>query len=301
VKLSKSRVKTIKLRGAISQGMFISLLETDMYRWFRDAEHGDDLTDAMGITHYEPPAPCPSMRGEMLPKKHRNPNFPTYTKISHFKNQPALFAEGEEVIVTEKIHGTNFRAGWVKTVADSWWRKALRAVGLYPEWEFVYGSHNVQLNGKRGWNGFYGHNVYREAVDKHMLEQTIPKGYVVYGEIFGDGIQKGYHYGLKGERQLRIFDVLTTKDDGTQEYMSWASVNYMSLLIGVLPAPVVYQGPFNAERVKEWEQGPSLVGPQDHREGVVIKPTYEQQTWIGRKMLRSINPEYLLINESDWH
>ena len=34
---------------------------------------------------------------------------------------------------------------------------------------------------------------------------------------------------------------------------------------------------------------------------VVVKPVTEGGCWIGRKLLRSINPEYLLISESDNH
>jgi light-regulated signal transduction histidine kinase (bacteriophytochrome) len=43
------------------------------------------------------------MRGDLVSKKKANPFFPTYSKISHFKNYPSLFTEGEPVVVTEKI------------------------------------------------------------------------------------------------------------------------------------------------------------------------------------------------------
>jgi len=313
IKLSKSRIKTIKLRGAISQGMLVPDYDAVIAVRAGVVTLGQDLTNILGVTHYEPPMTQGVLSaGKAAKKKH--PFFPEYTKISHFKNYPHLFEEGEPVIVTEKIHGTNFRAGWVPTASNTWWRKIKKFFKMLPEWEFVFGSHRVNIVHQHRYNGFYPVNVYQEAVEKYALMRRIPKGYILYGEIYGDGIQKGYHYGLpSGERRLAIFDVLVTKHDLSQEYLSWDGVVYMSEHTNIPTVPLLYRGEYKEALRVLWEQGPSLIGwtpdheivnnepAQPHREGCVIKPRTEQQCWIGRKMLRSINPEYLLIAESDWH
>ena len=67
------------------------------------------------------------------------PEFKTYTDIQNIKHYPVEFKEGEIVCITEKIHGSNFRAGSVP-VKQSWFTKLL-GKGTH---EFVYGSHNVQ-------------------------------------------------------------------------------------------------------------------------------------------------------------
>jgi hypothetical protein len=97
------------------------------------------------------------------------------------------------------------------------------------------------------------------------------------------------------------------------EFLDWAAVVEMSSQLRVPTVPIIYDGPFSKELVKQWEQGPSLIGwypnhpiinndpAQPHREGCVVKPRLETQGWTGRKLLRSINPEYLLINETDFH
>lgn len=315
IKLSKSRIKTIKLRGAISQGMLVPLTDQSLISRCSLLNIGDDLTDALGVTHYEPTAPTGGMstRGTER-KKHKY--FPEYTKIAHWKNYPDLFTEGEMVVVTEKIHGTNFRAGWVPMVADTWWKKVKNWFGYLPEWEFVFGSHRVNMVAKPKHQGFYKTNVYQETVEKYDLEAKIPKGHIIYGEIYGDGIQKGYHYGCAdGERNLRIFDVLAIIGWGpiVQNFLSWDAVDWFAKEIGVETVPVVYKGKYVAALVKQWEQGPSAIGwvadeqaisvgpSQPHREGCVIKPWVEAECWLGRKMQRSINPEYLLISDSDWH
>ena len=305
IKLTKSRIKTIKLRGAISQGMVLSV--EDMFSFYdgSDLSEGDDVTELLGITHYEPPAPEPSMRGDQVSKKKKNRLFPVYHKISHFKNYPDLFEEGEDVVVTEKIHGTNFRAGWAPMLADSWWKKVKKFFGYLRKWEFVVGSHQVQINIEKNWKGFYPTNVYAQAVIDYNLKDVIPFGYIIYGEIYGDGIQKGYHYGCEdGHRELRIFDVLVTAgpSEELQGYLSWGAVTAIAEIICVPTVPVIYQGPYRKELVKDWESGHSQLCPtQKHREGIVVKPRMEQVTWIGRKILRSINPEYLLRSESDFH
>jgi RNA ligase (TIGR02306 family) len=315
IKLTKSRIKTIKIRGAISQGMIVPLSDGTMLTRLGYRFEGTDVTTDLGVTKYEPPDT--SLPGPMQAKrvKKTNPNFVPYGKMSHFKNYPGLFVDGEEVIVTEKIHGTNFRAGWVPTVANTWWKKVKKFFGKLEPFEFVFGSHHVQLQDKKSWDGYYDNNVYLETVQKYWLEQRIPKGYVIYGEIYGPGIQKGYGYGLpSGEHQMRIFDVMVFDNvTGESKWLSWVGVEIMATLIRCHTAPVIYRGPFVADLVKEWEQGPSLIGwypndevinndpAQPHREGVVIKPVQETQSWIGRKMLRSINPEYLMVAETEFH
>jgi RNA ligase (TIGR02306 family) len=269
-----------------------------------ELEAGEDLTDALGITHYEPPAPPASMRGDQVSKKKTNKLFPVYPKMSHFKNYPDLFVEGEEVIVTEKIHGTNFRAGWAPMQIDSVWKKVKNFFGFLPKWEFVFGSHQVQLQGKK-YNGFYSSNVYQQAVETYDLEAKIPLGIIIYGEIYGPGIQKGYGYGLaEGEHRLAIFDAIMSAGpaEELQGYVSWPMLVALAAEIGVPTVPVIYRGPYHAANVKDWESGHSQLCPtQAHREGVVIKPVSEVVCWIGRKILRSINPEYLLKSESDFH
>lgn len=307
ITLSKSRVKTIKIRGAISQGMLLSIFDASCLEGHGVSGHivlGDDVTTMLGITKYEPPAaPSAMSGGQQQSKRKLNPFFKPYERLSHFKNFPELFLEGEDVVVSEKIHGTNFRAGWVPMQADSWWKKVKKLFGFLEEWEFVVGSHAVQLKPKAEWKGFYDTNVYMEAVQKYDLEARIPKGMVVYGEIYGDGIQKGYSYGVEtpGEHKLVLFDVKVIVGQ-VAEYRSWAYLEELSHLLGVPTAPVIYKGPYSVVLRHKWEEGPSLLSKaQKHREGCVIKPAVEQECWIGRKVLRSINPEYLLVAESDFH
>ena len=100
-KMYSKRLRTIKLRGYISQGVVMkySLPPFDGTMMNPLCE-GDDVTNMLGITKYEVPIPV-SMAGKQLPD---DPRFQKYTDIENIKNYPDAMVPGELVIVTEKIH-----------------------------------------------------------------------------------------------------------------------------------------------------------------------------------------------------
>lgn len=302
VKLHGHRVRTIKLRGAISQGLVASLESVGLNP--KKYSAGDDVTSVLGVMKYEPPAAGyqGAARGRSTWKQ-SNPHFRKYTDIENIKNYVHVFSEGEEVVCTEKIHGTNFRAGWVPYVAHTLWRKIVQRIlgwfGRADEWEFVYGSRNIQLQDDPSKPTPDFGNVYLEIVKKYRLKEALPKGVVVYGEIYGDGIQKGYSYGLgSGQHDVVFFDGMA---DGAYESI------YNFPLPGILGLPVVpmlYRGPFSMEIAKSLSTGPSVLDPNTKvREGTVIRPVVEtQHPMLGRKILKFVSDEYLLkADMSDFH
>ena len=207
IKLDKSRVKTIKIRGAISQGLAVpyeKLITT--FHKLRQYGVGDDIKSYLGVTKYEPPekSPFTSKMGKQASKKQINPNFRKYTNINHWKNYPNAIDEDEIIVVTEKIHGTNFRAGYVPSIKSEWykelWKKIKRIFtrekDKYPGYQYVFGSHNVQLQEKNSFNKKISQmnferkkNVYEEISERYNLKELLHGGVVIYGEIYGDGIQ----------------------------------------------------------------------------------------------------------------
>lgn len=300
VKLDKHRVRTIKLRGAISQGMAISLptLQDAGVLSLHHVE-GHDVTQELGVTKYEPPVTASTPQAAGVPRKKLNSNFHKYTGIENGKNYPELFEQGERVVVSEKLHGTNARYGWVKFEASTLWKKILQFFKLAPEYEFVFGSHNVQLQDSPFDKTYYGTNVYAKMISQYNLKEVIPKGYALYGEIVGDGIQKGYSYGCKpGEHRLYLFDIMK---DGT--YLDDAEFVQAVVDLNLPKVPVIYRGPYNKDKIKELVSGSSILDPSQHvREGIVVKPVKEQKTYMGRKIVKLINEEYLLNkSNTEWH
>jgi RNA ligase (TIGR02306 family) len=297
IKLHKSRVRTIKIRGSISQGLIVRMEEINADTG-KFGGVGHDVTKWLGVTKYEPPVKAQrGLGGRMRSKKQTNLHFHKYTDIENFKNYPDVFKEGELVSVTEKIHGTNGRAGWVKYDCNTWWKRVKRFFGIIPEYEFVFGSHNVQLQDKPKIPNYYKKeisvNVYAEAVKKYRLKEIIPNGVVIYFEIYGSGIQKGYTYGCKdGERKLVVFDIKDERKNAYEDpYKMVAVCDYLNL-------PTVrelYRGPFDLEKIKKLATGDSVFEPsQKVIEGVVIKPVKERTSYMGRTILKLLNDEYLL-------
>jgi RNA ligase (TIGR02306 family) len=242
VKLDKSRVKTIKLRGATSQGIVVSLAE--LVPWIgpeHKLEVGDDVAGLLKITKYEPPSNSTPglLRGSIVSPKLGNHNFRKYTDIEnykHYSHYNALFTLGELVWVSEKLHGTSARYGYLPTTPNTVWKKIKKFFGLLPKYEFCLGSRNVQLQDKRRWEGFYDINVYAKIAKQEDLYHKLAPGEAVYGEIVGDGIQKNYHYGCgPKEHKFFVYDVMR---DGRwlsyQELATYCHVNNLSLV------PVLY-------------------------------------------------------------
>jgi RNA ligase (TIGR02306 family) len=302
VKPDKGRIRTIKLRGAISQGLAIpadQLLPVGT-RW----KVGTDVTERLGVTKYEPPeTKSPGSNMQPSPKRNQNENFKKYTDIEHLKKYPAEL-EGREVIVQEKVHGTNFRAGWCPRPARSFWERMLEKIGFWKDrWEFCWGSHNVQLQRKGGSTTSFhqqtaGCDVYTEAVRKYNLEAVLPKGVQVFGEIFGDGVQRNFPYGCKaGERKTVFFDVLLFG-----EYVPFKTALLMFEQFKLPVPPVLYNGIFDMQKIEELCTGASELAPeQPVIEGGVIRPIYEGKGYMGRLIFKYLNPDYLLLKDNTEH
>lgn len=298
IKLSNHRVKTIKLRGMISQGI---VCKPELFG-ITEYKEGEDFTVKLGITKFEPPAKLPSGYGNMRqPKKmYINSNFKKYTDIENIKNYKKVFTDGEIVYISEKLHGTSWRGGWLPNEANTIWKRIKKLFGLLNEYEFVFGSRNVQLSSPKYKDKFYyDENVYGRIVEQYNLKNKLKKGEVLYGEIVGKGIQGGYDYGFKDNIAFFAYDII--KDSKYVNYVEFKSICYEMNLPTV---PDLYVGPYSLDKVKELTKGSSILSPeaQPIREGCVVKPVIEDvSSYVGRKILKSINDDYLLNDNTDFH
>jgi hypothetical protein len=321
------RVKTIKLRGERSEGL---ILDIECLSISLKHKLGDDVSKELGIAKWEPPErqgePKPKetfrsiyenykegkmslrrfLRKELsltistiLPSKknRKNPAFREYTDIENIKHYPEIFEEGESIVIQEKIHGSNSRAGWLLKYKDNLWGKFMSL--FFGEWEFVYGSHTVQKH-PLSWNkGWYKEDFWLEMVHKYDLKNKIPKGYVVYFEVYGDKVQD-LTYGLKNERRIVIFDVMK---DGT--YLDFDKMIEFCRLSELPIAPILnYGGGYSKYIIDEHTLGMSCLYLKQIREGCVVRPLKETiHQKIGRKILKSISIDYLTRkgNTTEFH
>jgi len=302
IKLNKRRVRQIRIRGLASQGMLINLDDTSPI-WYKvgfpeNWKIESDLADALGITKYEPPevGPARTPGGPRKVKKDENPFFHKYNGLDNIKWYPDKFKPEEQVVLQEKIHGTNARAACMPYVANTLWRKVKKYFGFAPAYEFCYGSNNVQLQNKDGHTGFYGEDVYGRMFKKIGVEDVLKPGETIFGEIYGDGIQKNYTYGcMPGEHKFVLFDVKVLLENGDQKWLSPDEVKAFAWERGFDMVPEVYRGPFiSLDFVKAYTLGNSVLCPdQKVREGVVVKSLDNYDEFGNKRALKVISEVYL--------
>lgn len=144
-----NRVRTVKLRGAYSECLVIP----DQFLPIGYNEEGKDLMEVLKIAKYEPPVKQIQLASGKTRKCRENLDFGVYYKFPNLKNVTGMFTEEDEVQITRKLHGTNFRAGIVRKVKLSAYDKVrlflnskLGIGGDSWKWcgyEFYIGSHNV--------------------------------------------------------------------------------------------------------------------------------------------------------------
>lgn len=304
IKLNKSRVRQIRIRGLASQGMLVDPSEFDL----KGLTEGDDLSAKLGITKYEPPAVNENPATRVKKERNRyfeNPYFHQYGGLVNIKWHPDLFTEGQEVVFQEKIHGTNFRCGWLPKEPKTLWQKFLKFIGKFPEQEFCFGSNSVQRqhNDKKGTKTYYGEDIYHTAVVKYQLKEKLGPNQILYGEIYGEGIQKNYSYGTK-EHKLVVFDVKTLAED--RKSNQWLTVDQVEEFCKQRSLPTVpelYRGPYSKELAKQYTLGNSVLAPsQKVREGITIRDPKETMCYAGKKIFKLISEDFLDDkHNSDFH
>jgi RNA ligase (TIGR02306 family) len=295
------RVRTVKLRGVYSECLIIPFAKTvGRTKIVKTWEEGDDLMEALGIYKYEPPVRQVQLAGGRKIKYKDNPNFHVYYKFPNLKNVAGLFTEEDLVEITRKIHGTNARYGIVKKTKLSFWDKVKKFFGLADDWidyEYVYGSHNVEKGSDS--NGFYSTDVWRTIDEKYDIKAKlwnyiknrnveIGEGIILYGEIYGAGIQKNYDYGLT-DIEFAGFDV-KLRGEYLSTYDAWNLVkNHMELPY----VEILHYGDWAQEIQDKFTFNNFIDGTKVPHEGIVIK----YYTGDRKKVAKVINPDYLIYGE----
>ncbi|MFB6439309.1 RNA ligase (ATP) [Streptomyces sp. NPDC056411] len=276
-----NRVKAIRLRGELSQGIVCrpgALSGVDL-AGARAA--GTDFATELGIVKWVPPVPI-SMSGEVAPA----PELLPWIDIENLKRYPGAFADGEPVAVTEKVHGTacclTFHASEGRVRVTS---KGLGAQGL----ALVEDPANLY------WRAVHGHGVARVAAE--IAAELGASRVGVFGEVYGDGVQD-LGYGAdsrRGRPAYAVFDI-AVEVDGQPRWLDPEELT--AVLDGRLPlVPTLYRGPFDARRVMELAEGrETLSGRGVHlREGVVVRPLTDRYSPVlgGRAVAKVVSGGYL--------
>jgi RNA ligase (TIGR02306 family) len=297
------RVRTVKLRGVYSESLIMPLsLLVGRSKVIKTAKEGDDMMENLGVYKYEPPIKQIQLASGKRIRYQGNPSFRIYYKFPNVKNVPGIFTEEDCVQITRKIHGTNARYAIVKKLKLNFWDKVKKFFGFADKWidyEFAVGSHNVEKGSDS--QGYYDTNVWYDIADKYKIKEKlwnyvkvratvdeIEAGLVIYGEIYGPGIQKNYDYSLK-ELEFAIFDVTWN-----HEYENVFRTQHIAIDALHLPhVPVLYTGDWSQEIQDKFTFNNMIEGTKVPHEGIVIKHVSGKR----QKVAKVINPDYSIFSE----
>lgn len=264
------RIKTVKLRGQVSQGICfpLSLLPPGA-----PMDEGTDVTDVLDITKWEPPIPV-GMGGKV---KGGFPGFLPKTDETRVQllEQLLLRHRGKTFYVTEKLDGTSFTA-------------------------FL----------RQGQFGICSRNLWMDETDESNLLARIARSLrleeklrtarerlgfdlAIQAEVIGPGIQKN-KYELPAVT-LYVFNVLNVDTYQLLDHASMLNV-LVEMEINIVPQLGTLVLDHSVDSLIAFSEGTSVLNPKVQREGVVLRPLVEEHEAElgGRLSFKAINPKFLL-------
>ncbi len=259
------RIKTIRLRGQISQGICLPL---SILPHGTVIEEGADVTDMLGITKYDPPMPA-NLAGQA---KGLFPSFLSKTDETRVQVLQQLLDKyaDEPCYVTEKLDGSSV----TYYVKDGIFGVCSRNLDL------------IETEDNSLWKCAKSLNIEAKLL-------ALNKNIALQGEIIGEGIQ-GNKYKCKGQT-VRFFNAF---EIDTHRYFDF--VDFVALMETLeLETVPILERDYRLERdiptLIEKAAGKSVLNPNTHREGIVFRPLMERiERNFGRVSFKAINPAFLL-------
>lgn len=312
--LEGKKVKTVRLRGVVSQGVLLPLHKVvGTYLLKKLPREGDDLTSVLNIKKWEEPVkPFGSRLGQM-DSIVRPGWLSKYTDIENIKNYTNVILEGERVHISEKLHGTSavysliggkffiasrnlcIRTEVMEVLTFKFknrkLKRLLKALGLYR----VFCKKDVLEPPKNWWTEAALQLKIKEKLIK-MSQSLNTDTVAVYGEIVGPSVQD-LGYGVpKDKLEFYVYDMrLKSKDPSLEfgEYLAPLKCMELAENVGFKTCPTLKIGEFSDTDL-ELRSGKSILA--DHvREGIVIKPLVPRSdSTLGRVILKVISEDYLL-------
>lgn len=219
------RIRAVKFRGNVSSCLFMPLGSLSEFVDTEKLEVGDTFDELNGeeiCRKYQLPVKGPSRMPKQETKARILSKFlpEHYDTDNWFRNKHRVDPE-EEVIVTQKVHGTSWRCSNMPVDrVPSLVERLAMLLGIkvdLKDYKDVAGSRKV-IKGFKDGNNFYGNDIHSAYLSK--VEGCLPKGYAIYGELIGwtesgAKIQAGYTYDLPAlKSRLLAYRVSIINPDG---------------------------------------------------------------------------------------
>ena len=241
------RLKTIKLRGQVSQGLILpmSVVEYTNVQF----KVGMDVTNLLGVTKYEPPIPAElagKVKGMFPSFLHKTDEERVQNLASEYESYKEKNKEDVKFYVTEKLDGSS-STFYIK--------------------DGVFGvcSRNLELLETEG-NSFW--RVARELKLEESLV-SLGKNICLQGELIGEGVQ-GNPYKVKGQT-VRFFNGFNID---TQENIPFLEFVELTQKMNLTTVPILdydFTLPETVENMLEYADKKSELNSNLDREGIVVR------------------------------
>jgi RNA ligase (TIGR02306 family) len=258
------RIKTIRLRGQVSQGICLPL---SILPEGTPIVEGADVTEILNISKYEPPIPA-SLAGVM------KGNFPSFipktdeTRVQVLQDLLDKY-QGTPCYIAEKLDGSSTTYYW-------------------KDGQFGVCSRNLELV-ESADNSLW--KLARQYDMENKLK-ALGKNYALQGEIIGEGVQAN-KYKMHGQI-IYFFNVFDIDAHQFLDFQDFKRV-IAGLDLKIVPILDSYFELWNdIPKLVKMAAGKSVLHKDTHREGIVIRPLTEKYERQGRVSFKSINPDFLL-------
>ena len=262
------RLRTIKLKNQISQGLILPLDILPEYGLFREGDEteftiGDDVTKLLGIIKYDPPIPA-ELSGEI---KGSFPSFIPKTDEERIQNLVDKYEEFKKYKYynSEKLDGTSCT--------------------------MFYNNGHFGVCG-RNWEYFETEkNILWKLARKYDVENKLKVlgNFAIQGECHGENIQKN-PYKLIGQ-SIRFFNVFNIDK---QEKLKFTEFVEFIKNINLETVPIIstnFTLPETIDELLIYADNKSLLNPKTEREGIVIR------SLNGKISFKVISNNFLCKNE----
>lgn len=252
------RLRTIKLRGQISQGLLLPYASLG-----RIASDGEDVSAELNIQKWEKPVPA-QLAGQV------KGNFPSRIPKTDQERAQNMVREikaaaGMLFEVTEKLEGSSMTCYLI-------------------EGEFGVCSRNMDL--KRDENNAFWKAAIEQSIEDKMRRVDEHWDFAIQGELIGPGIQ-GNIYKLS-EPAFYVFDVYNIQQG---KYLNPVDRRTLIDAMHLNHAPLLghsYVLEESVDSILEGAEGVSRLNPNQEREGIVFKAN------SGGMTFKAISNKYLL-------
>ena len=246
------RIRATRLKGIFSMGVYTKPLP--------GMQEGDDVAGTLGIRKY-----VSDDDADLAADNERDPGFlPCYTDIAGLRAFPDILVPGEQVVITEKIHGETGRYLWKDGRLWIGSGTAIKKAEIDNPWTRV------------------GRDLHLEDRLKAFPDMAL------YGEVGGH--KRGFRY--TGNTSYHLFDVMNVN---IRRFLDYDQFEAFVAELGLPTAPVLYRGPWSLDLLSHADGKSTLPGVNHIREGFVVRPVVERfDPRVQRVILKRHGEEFLL-------